>query len=1127
MSLENRITALAQAVGADVKALQSSGGSTAAVANIAALIDIVPAALATVTVAGYNTAGDNGGGVFVWDAGKPATAHNGGTIIDPSVSFPASWGNDAQMITWFTPKVSGTGCWVRQNNQLGVFDVQQFGGNPDGTTDNYYVIQATIAAVTAYGSGATFKFGGGGTYYVDKYKITTPDNGIRDFNFTDIPDLIIDGCGSTLQLKGGWTRTADATFEEWTFSYSDTVILHIERCNNFVLRDLHMDGGAATITKQATAEGYCHNIVAAGCAKGLISNVQSTHSIADGLILAQSGSAPFIANTYITVINSTFTRNARQGCSVTQARWVNFIGCEFSYTGLTGTYGGHSPEGGVDVEPDFSGAGGAGNESTGDITFTGCTFKDNVGFEYVGTSRAVTPHPVQFFGCSFVNSLGAAAASPHVLSASMNTMFSGCNFDDTGLLPGYTFDDDNATVVRDSVFRWSLPTQMLSLVSANTRFTADNCKFYFTSPIVRTATLMFVSAAHAAFRNNYVYLAGSAVDKTDTYDFPFQLESMRLSNNVWDSDLNSGTTTAVVSVANSVVDNDRYPNEAYFSTWIGGYPYGKIYTAGTTKFDVLESALGTTYREGDAAPTTGTWKVGDKVLNNTPADQGFIGWACVTDGTPGTWIPFGAVSSTLPGGSTAVATPTADGLMSAADKTKINGVATSANNYVHPTTDGNKHVPATGTTNSGKVLTAGATAGSISWQSVAGGGSDVNFTAAYEAMLNNAVQHFVGRVEFTTTELAMLNNAVQHFVGRVDFDDTYLAMLNNAVQQVGTKVLSTYDFDIYYEGLVTNAVQQVGTKVLSTNDFDAYYVGQLDTLIANAGGGDPAAPYQKDILFDSLGYVVPPANDKSLRTYAKDVGGLTLLGTLGANGVDMAMQQALAFGTTVFWAAVGSSTTVTQIGLAATGTGTATTNAVALTNIYTATKRLEYAVTTASATAVCGLRSSAAQYALGNPANRYGGFHFVTTFGLGRGIASGYSRRLFAGMTSITAAPTDVQPSTWAANAIGVGADLADTNWQIMHKAGTGTMTKIYTGFDKNSADASEMFNLSIFAAPDGGQRATVRLTKLSDGTFFEHTITTNLPALTQLLTWQIRASVGGVSSVIGVAVSSVYIKTQ
>lgn len=42
------------------------------------------------------------------------------------------------------------------------------------------------------------------------------------------------------------------------------------------------------------------------------------------------------------------------------------------------------------------------------------------------------------------------------------------------------------------------------------------------------------------------------------------------------------------------------------------------------------------------------------------------------------------------------------------------------NNYSHPTSDGNLHVPATGTTNNGKVLKAGATAGSLVWGTVDG-----------------------------------------------------------------------------------------------------------------------------------------------------------------------------------------------------------------------------------------------------------------------------------------------------------------------------------------------------------------------------------------------------------------------
>jgi len=40
---------------------------------------------------------------------------------------------------------------------------------------------------------------------------------------------------------------------------------------------------------------------------------------------------------------------------------------------------------------------------------------------------------------------------------------------------------------------------------------------------------------------------------------------------------------------------------------------------------------------GTAAPTTGTWKRGDIVVNTTPSAGGTPGWVCTTAGTPGTW----------------------------------------------------------------------------------------------------------------------------------------------------------------------------------------------------------------------------------------------------------------------------------------------------------------------------------------------------------------------------------------------------------------------------------------------------------------------------------------------------------
>lgn len=87
-------------------------------------------------------------------------------------------------------------------------------------------------------------------------------------------------------------------------------------------------------------------------------------------------------------------------------------------------------------------------------------------------------------------------------------------------------------------------------------------------------------------------------------------------------------------------------------------------------------------------------------------------WSDLVSGLPATatrWPTWSEVTDKLE------ATITVQGLMSAADKVKLNGIAAGATNYSHPTGDGNLHVPVTSTTNNGKVLKAGATAGSIAW----------------------------------------------------------------------------------------------------------------------------------------------------------------------------------------------------------------------------------------------------------------------------------------------------------------------------------------------------------------------------------------------------------------------------
>ncbi len=82
--------------------------------------------------------------------------------------------------------------------------------------------------------------------------------------------------------------------------------------------------------------------------------------------------------------------------------------------------------------------------------------------------------------------------------------------------------------------------------------------------------------------------------------------------------------------------------------------------------------------------------------------------------------------------------------------------------YTHPTTDGSMHVPATGTVNSGKVLTAGATAGSFSWVAPTSGVTDhtllTNIGTNTHAQIDTALTRLVNISGTNTGDNAVNTN---------------------------------------------------------------------------------------------------------------------------------------------------------------------------------------------------------------------------------------------------------------------------------------------------------------------------------------------------------------------------------
>lgn len=87
----------------------------------------------------------------------------------------------------------------------------------------------------------------------------------------------------------------------------------------------------------------------------------------------------------------------------------------------------------------------------------------------------------------------------------------------------------------------------------------------------------------------------------------------------------------------------------------------------------------------------------EKVDTNTTYSISKSGSTVTLTGSDGSTSTFTDANTTY-----SAATTSAAGLMSAADKTKLDGIATGANKYSHPTSSGNKHIPSGGS--SGQIL---------------------------------------------------------------------------------------------------------------------------------------------------------------------------------------------------------------------------------------------------------------------------------------------------------------------------------------------------------------------------------------------------------------------------------------
>lgn len=269
-----------------------------------------------------------------------------------------------------------------------------------------------------------------------------------------------------------------------------------------------------------------------------------------------------------------------------------------------------------------------------------------------------------------------------------------------------------------------------------------------------------------------------------------------------------------------------------------------------------------------------------------------------------------------------------------------------------------------------------------------------------------------------------------------------------------------------------------------------------------------------------------PAAD-GLKLFGRKVGGRMMPAFMGPSGLDSSLQPSFSRNKMGLFMPAGNGGADSQVGVVISATGTATSETVATTNLHNYMRRRSWRVTTASTSAVAGVRGGALQWTLGGTAAGLGGFHMVWRWGPATGVATA-THRAFVGMRNATAAPTDVNPST-ITNMCGMGYDAADTNVQFLHNDGSGTATKIDLGasFPKPNVDLTSVYEVALFAPPGTTQSLSYEVTNLVSGAVATGTVTTDIPTTSTLLNLYGYMSVGGTSSVIGFATMGIYIESD
>lgn len=250
-----------------------------------------------------------------------------------------------------------------------------------------------------------------------------------------------------------------------------------------------------------------------------VSNLNVKNFGRDGVLI---GTESTLGDRNIKLLNSTFSRNGRQGLSISSVNGLTISNCSFKNTG-TGLVP-SAPGAGIDIEPE------AIEERVPfckNILIENCTLENNIapnliapysqsssnikfkGVTFIGTrnySMTCSQPGYSFINCNFFGNVNISAGASDSLKASY---FKNCNFSETHplkkmrIMEGYLFSSSNAeNITFDSCKFDAKSIKLLWMVAMKGNFFIRNS--YLRSELKSND---IISASNGNFQNNQINIA--------------------------------------------------------------------------------------------------------------------------------------------------------------------------------------------------------------------------------------------------------------------------------------------------------------------------------------------------------------------------------------------------------------------------------------------------------------------------------------------------------------------------------------------------------------------------------------------------------------------------------------------